>query len=71
MPAMVTSAQRIYTRCCHDLRRRVCPGARMLLYRLHSKVPECEQGPGDVDEVGRAQLDDVAQPELTLGGDTA
>src|SRR5690242_21708409 len=34
MPAMVTQAQRIYVRTCPDLRRRVCPGARMLLYRL-------------------------------------
>ncbi|MGH9558107.1 MAG: HAD family hydrolase [Bryobacteraceae bacterium] len=34
MPAIVTDAQRIYARACPDLRRRVCPGARMLLYRL-------------------------------------
>ena len=34
MPAIVTAAQRIYVRICPDLRRRVCPGARMLLYRL-------------------------------------
>jgi phosphoglycolate phosphatase len=34
MPAMVALAQRIYARSCPDLRRKVCPGARMLLYRL-------------------------------------
>lgn len=34
MPAMVALAQRIYSRSCPDLRRRVCPGARMLLYKL-------------------------------------
>jgi phosphoglycolate phosphatase-like HAD superfamily hydrolase len=34
MPAMVALAQGIYARSCPDLRRRVCPGARMLLYRL-------------------------------------
>jgi phosphoglycolate phosphatase-like HAD superfamily hydrolase len=40
MPAIVVSAQRIYQRTCPDLRRRVCPGARMLLYRLsRRKVP--------------------------------
>jgi phosphoglycolate phosphatase len=34
MPLLVERAQRIYTRTCPDLRRRVCPGARMLLYKL-------------------------------------
>ena len=40
MPAMVALAQNIYARCCPDLRRKVCPGARMLLYRLsNSGIP--------------------------------
>lgn len=34
MPAIIDRAQRIYVRSCPDLRRKVCPGARMLLYRL-------------------------------------
>lgn len=34
MPEMVSVAQAIYVRQCPDLRRKVCPGARMLLYRL-------------------------------------
>jgi phosphoglycolate phosphatase len=34
MPEIVVHAQAIYRRTCPDLRRRVCPGARMLLYRL-------------------------------------
>src|SRR6185295_10722804 len=34
MPAIVALAQSIYVRSCPDLRRRVCPGARMLLYNL-------------------------------------
>ncbi len=34
MPAIVARAQRIYARSCPDLRSKVCPGARMLLYRL-------------------------------------
>ena len=34
MPEIVRQAQAIYTRTCPDLRRKVCPGARMLLYRL-------------------------------------
>jgi len=34
MPAIVAAAQKIYARSCPDLRSKVCPGARMLLYRL-------------------------------------
>jgi phosphoglycolate phosphatase len=34
MPAIVLRAQQIYARSCPDLRSKVCPGARMLLYRL-------------------------------------
>jgi phosphoglycolate phosphatase len=34
MPRMVEIAQAVYTRSCPDLRSKVCPGARMLLYRL-------------------------------------
>src|SRR6185437_16565938 len=34
MPNVIAKAQRIYARTCPDLRRRVCPGARMLLYKL-------------------------------------
>jgi phosphoglycolate phosphatase len=34
MPSIVLKAQQIYARSCPDLRSKVCPGARMLLYRL-------------------------------------
>src|ERR1700719_1495301 len=34
MPEMVVCAQRTYVRLCPALRRRVCPGAKMLLYKL-------------------------------------
>jgi phosphoglycolate phosphatase len=37
MPELVESAQKIYVRTCPDLRRKVCPGARMLLYRLSQR----------------------------------
>ena len=40
MPRIVEEAQRIYVRTCPDLRRSVCPGARMLLYKFaRRKVP--------------------------------
>lgn len=34
MPEIFEHAEKIYIRTCPDLRRNVCPGARMLLYRL-------------------------------------
>lgn len=34
MPGVVEHAQKIYVRNCPDLRKKVCPGVRMLLYRL-------------------------------------
>jgi phosphoglycolate phosphatase len=34
MPEIYDHAQKIYIRTCPDLRRNVCPGVRMLLYRL-------------------------------------
>jgi phosphoglycolate phosphatase-like HAD superfamily hydrolase len=34
MPQIIAQAQSVYVRRCPDLRRRVCPGARMLLYKL-------------------------------------
>jgi phosphoglycolate phosphatase len=34
MPAVVRSAQFIYSRSCPNLRQKVCPGARLLLARL-------------------------------------
>ena len=33
MPSMMEHAQRLYARRCPDLRAKVCPGARMLLYQ--------------------------------------
>lgn len=37
MPEIVKHAQLIYARTCPDLTRRVCPGARMLLWRLYRR----------------------------------
>jgi phosphoglycolate phosphatase len=34
VPEIFDHAEKIYIRTCPDLRRNVCPGARMLLYRL-------------------------------------
>jgi phosphoglycolate phosphatase len=34
MPELIHHAQAIYVRCCPNLQRKVCPGVRMLLFRL-------------------------------------
>jgi phosphoglycolate phosphatase-like HAD superfamily hydrolase len=40
MPLLVDQAQRAYVRTCPDLSQRVCPGTRMLLYKLwRRKIP--------------------------------
>ena len=83
MPAMVALAQRIYVRSCPDLRRRVCPGARMLLYKLEEMPPLSSRMLGVaslVDEpctengrvamagTGKALLADQRIVEAYLGG---
>ena len=37
MPEIVRQAQLIYSRSCPDLRKKVCPGVRNLLYRLNRR----------------------------------
>ncbi|MFN0170495.1 MAG: HAD family hydrolase [Bryobacteraceae bacterium] len=37
MPEVIEQAQRMYVRCCPDLRRKTCPGVRMVLQRLHRR----------------------------------
>src|SRR6185295_10060503 len=52
MPAMVALAQRIYVRSCPDLRRRVCPGARMLLYKLSRRGIPAGLVTGNLSRIG-------------------
>src|SRR3954447_5904071 len=37
MPELIRQAQSIYVSCCPDLKRKVCPGVRVLLLRLLRK----------------------------------
>lgn len=40
MPDLIRTAQALYSRCCPNLERKVCPGVRVLLRRLESrKIP--------------------------------
>jgi phosphoglycolate phosphatase len=57
MPAMVALAQRIYARSCPDLRRRVCPGARMLLYRLWRKRIPAGLVTGNLTRIGWTKME--------------
>ncbi|MFM2126239.1 MAG: hypothetical protein RL328_2690, partial [Acidobacteriota bacterium] len=52
MPEMVARAQAIYVRGCPDLRRKVCPGARGLLYRLHRRGIPAGLVTGNLTRIG-------------------
>ncbi|HSP67716.1 MAG TPA: HAD family hydrolase [Bryobacteraceae bacterium] len=57
MPAMIALAQRIYARSCPDLRRRVCPGARMLLYRLSRRGIPAGLVTGNLTRIGWKKME--------------
>ena len=69
MPKLVEKAQAIYTRSCPDLRRKVCPGARMLLYRL-SRKPNVVTGlvTGNLTRIGWKKMERAGlKPYLRFG----
>jgi phosphoglycolate phosphatase len=57
MPAIVAHAQRVYVRSCPDLRRRVCPGARMLLYRLFQRGVATGLVTGNLTRIGWKKME--------------
>ena len=57
MPDMVTLAQRIYVQACPDLRRRVCPGARMLLYKLWRRGIPAGLVTGNLSRIGWKKME--------------
>jgi phosphoglycolate phosphatase len=57
MPALVEQAQCIYTRSCPDLRRNVCPGARMLLYRLWRRGVPTGLVTGNLTRIGWKKME--------------
>jgi|SRR5581483_7274735 len=57
MPAMAALAQRIYARSCPDLRRRVCPGARMLLYKLSRRGIPAGLVTGNLSRIGWKKIE--------------
>jgi phosphoglycolate phosphatase len=57
MPAIVLHAQKVYARSCPDLRRRVCPGARMLLYRLFRRGVVTGLVTGNLTRIGWKKME--------------
>lgn len=57
MPRIVTRAQAIYVQSCPDLRRRVCPGARLLLYRLFRRGVPAGLVTGNLTRIGWKKME--------------
>ena len=57
MPRMVAVAQSVYVRRCPDLRRKVCPGARMLLYRLSRRGVPTGLVTGNLTRIGWKKME--------------
>ena len=57
MPEMVAIAQAVYVRRCPDLRRKVCPGARMLLYRLSRRGVPAGLVTGNLTRIGWKKME--------------
>jgi phosphoglycolate phosphatase len=57
MPAMVAMAQKLYARSCPDLRRKVCPGARMLLYKLSRRGIPTGLVTGNLTRIGWTKME--------------
>ncbi len=57
MPAIVKLAQKLYVRSCPDLRRKVCPGARMLLYKLSRRGIPVGLVTGNLTRIGWKKME--------------
>jgi phosphoglycolate phosphatase len=57
MAEMVAIAQAVYVRGCPDLRRKVCPGARMLLYRLARRGVPAGLVSGNLTRIGWKKME--------------
>jgi phosphoglycolate phosphatase len=68
MPLIVERAQRIYVRSCPDLRKKVCPGARMLLYRLSRRGIVTGLVTGNLTRIGWKKMERAGlRPYLRFG----
>jgi phosphoglycolate phosphatase-like HAD superfamily hydrolase len=68
MPRIVARAQSLYARSCPDLRRRVCPGARMLLYKLSRRRIVTGLVTGNLTRIGWKKMERAGlRPYLRFG----
>lgn len=68
MPEIIEQAQKIYSRSCPDLRRKVCPGARMLLYRLSRRGIATGLVTGNLTRIGWKKMERAGlRPYLRFG----
>jgi phosphoglycolate phosphatase-like HAD superfamily hydrolase len=57
MAAIVTRAQSLYAKSCPNLKTKVCPGARMLLYRLHRSGIPAGLVTGNLTRIGWTKME--------------
>jgi phosphoglycolate phosphatase len=57
MEQLVERAQQVYVRSCPDLRRKVCPGARMLLYKLWRRGVPTGLVTGNLTRIGWKKME--------------
>lgn len=57
MPRIVEEAQRIYVRTCPNMRRKVCPGARGLLYKLSRRGVTAGLVTGNLTKIGWTKME--------------
>jgi phosphoglycolate phosphatase-like HAD superfamily hydrolase len=57
MPEIVGLAQSIYARSCPDMRSKVCPGARMLLYKLSRRRIPAGLVTGNLTRIGWKKIE--------------
>ncbi len=66
MPDLVHTAQSLYQ--CPNLRTKVCPGARMLLYRLHRRGIPAALVTGNLTRIGWTKMENAGlRPYLRFG----
>jgi len=57
MPGIVEAAQQNYVRRCPNLTRKVCPGVRSLLYRLHRRSIPAVLVTGNLTRIGWRKME--------------
>lgn len=57
MPAIIEKAQALYVECCPDLKKKVCPGVRMLLSRLKRRDIPLVLVTGNLTRIGWKKME--------------